>query len=404
LTNLLDGFEIDLLQRWGYYTSFDAKYDTPGSQNSGAYIFRPSEPDQKLNIIGAVHTEKHTSDLVNEVRITYDVPWLKETIRLYKDEPYLEIEYTVGPIPIGDLRGKEIVTQYRSDIANQGVFYTDANGREFQRRIRSSRPTWNLTEHQPIAGNYYPINAAIYIEDDNKSLAVVTDRSQGGSSLTDGAIEIMVQRRTLADDARGVGEPLNETDGDVTPYPPYGDATRYGEGVIIRGKHRMMVDGGHSGASLSRKEMDKAFSEPLVFVGSAKPDVKVPFAKTSFSLIKAELPKNVMLITFKHLPHEAARSFLIRIGHQYGPAEDAELSKAVSVDLEAIVGGTVVSCQEKTLSGNRDIEDWKESRLDWSGHHTASSSTDDDITAKSDYSIELKPMQIRTFHVQIDVE
>lgn len=400
LTNLVDGSAVNLSQRWGYYTSFDDKLDKPGTQNSGAYIFRPSEPDQELKVIGAIHTEKRkVSDLIDEVYIEYEVPWIKEVMRLYKGSPYLEIEYTVGPIPVDDGRGKEIVTQYRSDIKSKGVFYTDSNGREFQKRVRSSRPTWNLTEHEPIAGNYYPVNAAIYIEDDRKSLGIVTDRSQGGSSLADGCVELMVQRRTLRDDWRGVDEPLNETDGGVTPYPPFGDRTRYGEGIVIRGKHRVLIGTGNAGAGITRMEMDKAFSEPLVFVGSAKHGVDVPFRTTSFSLIKAALPVNVMLITYKHLPDMPKRSFLIRLGHQYAADEDYELSKPVSVDLAAVVGGDIVACEEKTLSGNRDLEDWQRDRLDWTGDASVESQL---RCSPRDCTIALMPMQIRTFQIQVE--
>ena len=45
----------------------------------------------------------------------------------------------------------------------------------------------------------------------NVQLTVLTDRSQGGASINDGQIELMVHRRTLKDDSLGVGEPLNET-------------------------------------------------------------------------------------------------------------------------------------------------------------------------------------------------
>ena len=49
---------------------------------------------------------------------------------------------------------------------------------------------------------------------DAKSGAVLTlivDRSEGGASLADGTLEVMVHRRMLKDDGRGVGEALNET-------------------------------------------------------------------------------------------------------------------------------------------------------------------------------------------------
>ena len=38
----------------------------------------------------------------------------------------------------------------------------------------------------------------------------MNDRAQGGSSIQEGEIEIMIHRRTKMDDNRGVGEPLNE--------------------------------------------------------------------------------------------------------------------------------------------------------------------------------------------------
>ncbi len=40
---------------------------------------------------------------------------------------------------------------------------------------------------------------------------MLNDRSQGGSSLNSGEVEIMIHRRLIKDDDRGVGEPLNET-------------------------------------------------------------------------------------------------------------------------------------------------------------------------------------------------
>ena len=57
--------------------------------------------------------------------------------------------------------------------------------------------------NEPSAGNYYPVNAATYIKDDEAQLSILVDRSQGAASLRNGELELMVHRRTLFDDARG---------------------------------------------------------------------------------------------------------------------------------------------------------------------------------------------------------
>lgn len=113
-------------------------------------------------------------------------------VRVYKNEPKAEFQWLVGPIPVEDDVGREIVTRFDTDIASNGIFYTDSNGREMLRRQRDHRDTWNLTLLEKVAGNYYPVTAKIAIEDDTRRFALLTDRANGGSSLTDGSLEIMV--------------------------------------------------------------------------------------------------------------------------------------------------------------------------------------------------------------------
>jgi hypothetical protein len=119
--------------------------------------------------------------------------------------------------------GKEIVLVIQSKIDNKNVFFTDSNGYQWVRRELNKRPTWDLVVTDPVAGNYYPIVAGIAIVDENKALIVNTDRSVGGSSLRPGQIELMVHRRIFKDDARGVGEPLNELD-------------ENGQGIVVTGE------------------------------------------------------------------------------------------------------------------------------------------------------------------------
>lgn len=99
----------------------------------------------------------------------------------------------VGPIPIDDNVGKEVVTRFYSSIQNNGTFYTDSNGREMLQRLRNHRDTWNVKLSEKIAGNYYPVTAKIAIEDDESRMALLNDRAQGGTSLFDGSMEMMVR-------------------------------------------------------------------------------------------------------------------------------------------------------------------------------------------------------------------
>ena len=82
---------------------------------------------------------------------------------------------------------------------NSNTFFTDSMGLEEQTRILDYRPTWAYQVNEPTSGNYYPVNSFIRIQDSatNKSVTVINDRSQGGSALRSGEIELMIHRRLL---------------------------------------------------------------------------------------------------------------------------------------------------------------------------------------------------------------
>jgi lysosomal alpha-mannosidase len=90
----------------------------------------------------------------------------------------VEVEWTVGPVPIDDHIGKEIILRYDTDIQSQSKFYTDANGREVLERIRDYRPTWNYTKVETVSGNYYPVNSRIWIKDQTRQFTVLTGKKK----------------------------------------------------------------------------------------------------------------------------------------------------------------------------------------------------------------------------------
>ncbi len=53
----------------------------------------------------------------------------------------------VGPIPIDDGLGKEVVTKLMTNLTSNNEFYTDSNGRDFLKRVkRKQSPLLSLIE------------------------------------------------------------------------------------------------------------------------------------------------------------------------------------------------------------------------------------------------------------------
>ena len=55
-----------------------------------------------------------------------------------------------------------------------------------------------------IPSNYYPVTSMIGIRDDKTAMTVLNDRSQGGSSIKDGRIELALNRKTVGADYGGM--------------------------------------------------------------------------------------------------------------------------------------------------------------------------------------------------------
>jgi hypothetical protein len=113
----------------------------------------------------------------------------------------LKFEVDLGSLPNAAYDGHEVVVNFHVDnFFNNQTFYTDSNGLDMQKRILNFRPTWDIQQdyndrntNENITANYYPVNSAISMKDANSGrvFTVMNDRSQGGSALSDGNIELM---------------------------------------------------------------------------------------------------------------------------------------------------------------------------------------------------------------------
>ena len=357
-------------------------------QPSGAYIFRPYTSLVHL-IFNGSKMEIFKGPLVQEVRQVVS-PYISQVIRLYAGQRHAEFEYTVGPIPVGDGWGKEVITRFDTDIKSDQLFYTDANGREMQERKRNYRPTWKLNITEPVAGNYYPVNSRMYIKDSAKQLTVLTDRSLGGSSMKDGSMEIMLHRRLLVDDKRGVGEPLNEKG-------------ILGKGLIVRGKLCLTLAPPKLSGALHRELGEKLLLEPvLAFAPNSLTFKKWTSQFNSLhSGMTRQLPANVHLLTLETMQDTA----LIRVEHQFEADEDPKLSQPVNISLaELFTDFDIESMTEMNLSANQLLKDKKPLHWNIKSKKNAEESKRKKKRmhrAETDLDVELTPMQIRTFKAAI---
>jgi lysosomal alpha-mannosidase len=85
-----------------------------------------------------------------------------------------------------------VISRYTLEGMESGdLFWTDANGRQMLQRRRND-PAKFYEGTEPVAANYYPVNSRILVQDGQTRMTALTDRSQGGTSLKDGQIELMV--------------------------------------------------------------------------------------------------------------------------------------------------------------------------------------------------------------------
>ncbi|XP_027351852.1 probable alpha-mannosidase At5g13980 [Abrus precatorius] len=375
-----------------YYSGYDGT-NQKDPQNSGAYIFRPNgtypikhEKQVPMTVLhGPVLDEVHQQ--INS--------WIYQITRLHKGKEHVEVEFIVGPVPIEDGIGKEVSTQISTTMETNKTFYTDSNGRDFIRRIRDYRTDWNLEVNQPIAGNYYPINLGIYMKDNKTEFSVLVDRAIGGSSLEDGQIELMVHRRLLLDDSRGVDEALNEID-------CVGDDCR---GLTVQGKFYYRIDPLGEGAKWRRTFGQEIYS-PLLLAFAEKDD-KDDWMNShvlTFSGIDSSsaLPDNIAIITLQELDDGTV---LLRLAHLYEIEEDKDLSVMTNVELKKLFPGKKIKeVKEMNLSANQERTEMEKKRLTWKvegsfGNRQVSRGGPVD---PKELNVELAPMEIRTFIIYFD--
>ena len=391
-----EGNETLLSHEMAFYKGYPGNNIGASERASGAYIFRPLE--QEAVVLEVTDYVFYSGPVYSELQATFsDSAFVVQ--RVYNQEMNfdIEVEWLVGPIGVDDGVGKEIVSRFRLNetLDQNGVFFTDSNGRQNIERKRDFRPSYDLlnaTIEEPVSSNYYPVNSAIFIQDADHQLTVVNDRPQGGTSLKDGEIEVMIHRRLLYDDAFGVNEALNEE--------------AFGAGLVAKGHHYIILGDDQAKSNEKRRLLANEISSQPILVFTREIQNQLEKLVSIPSQV-FELPPNVNLLTlepwFNASAPDGPVQYLVRLEHLFEEGEHPTWSQPATVSLSQMFAptgfniGEVSFVKETTLGGNQ----WKEdlTRLDWkvkgeklSSEKPAESSSEDEVT--------LQPLQIRTFIIE----
>lgn len=174
---------------------------------SGAYIF---QPESNVNVVEKEVLKEYDpiihvviGRIYSQLTVVYG-NFLSISIRIYNSSSYLsDAIHLENALDFGgseNLLDTELFMRFVTNIQNSDppIMYTDSNGFHMQER--------KYVADAGIPGNYFPITTMAYIEDQQVRLSLLTNHAHGAASIATGRLEIMLDRRIIYDDDRGLAE------------------------------------------------------------------------------------------------------------------------------------------------------------------------------------------------------
>ncbi|XP_065187315.1 alpha-mannosidase 2-like isoform X2 [Sycon ciliatum] len=252
----------------------------------GAYLFFPAGP-----------AEPHGHDVNPVVRVvrgslcnTVSVHWPQIThhLSIYNIDGLesfgIDIENIVD---ITQHNQKEFIMRLETDVKpTDAVYYTDLNGFTMQKRKYNGK--------LPTQGNFYPLPAMAFLEDSRQRLSLASAQPLGSSSLQPGWLEVVLDRRLMQDDDRGLGQP-------VTDNKPTKSSFR----LLLEQKPAAAEEtAGSAHATLMANMLLELFMHhPISYVSSSPytdPTVPAPLS----GIAQAGLPCNLFMVNLRTLQKE----------------------------------------------------------------------------------------------------
>lgn len=160
----------------------------------------------------------------------------------------------------------------------------------------------------------------------------------------------MVHRRIPYINAGSWEEPLNET--------------AYGKGLVVRGKHFLIIDSPNNSALFHRTNAQQLYMQPIstfALTNISYANYSTSYRQTWSALVDT-MPRNLHLLTLDQL---GSKKYLVRVEHYFELYEDAIYSQPIQIDLQQLLHslGEINNFTELILTANMPLAEMK--RLNW---------------------------------------
>lgn len=264
-------------------TTFNTEILAYTSARSGAYIFAPTGEAEPFLSGDAVITVLE-GELVSEVVADYGI--FKQSAKLYHSPGvqskglHIDTQLSIKELKKTD---REVIIRMRTDIDNNGQFYTDQNG--FQMMGRKNYPD------RPVETNYYPVTSMVILECNSRRLTLHTGQPHGVASYRAGWLEVMLDRIVSSDDGKGLGQGV--TDNNVA----------IGNFILQlepKNDPETVTEPRYTFPSVTSLLLNDILLNPIQML-SASSDSKSALELTPFSPVSASFPCNVFIVGMRTL-------------------------------------------------------------------------------------------------------
>ncbi|KAH8326463.1 hypothetical protein KR067_008261 [Drosophila pandora] len=381
--------------------------------HSGAYLFK-TDPEQSEAEKEVLEDDADMRIIITSGPIASDVTviygqFLAHTVRIFNTRTHLDsaiyLENDIDFEPPPKNRETELFMRLVTNIDNIAqaplprdplkepvepgpipelpIFYSDQNGFQYHERIK--------VPAIGIEGNYFPITSGAFIQDTRLRLTLLTTHAQGAASYEPGQLEVMLDRRTLYDDYRGMGEGVVDS-----------RLTRHKFWLLVEdipGGQHVVQPPSYKVLSQQAQHLANTLRYPpnIYFVNSLEqPDLSVALLPLVKLLPKGALPCDVHLTTLRTLSDPELQLFpsasALLVLHRQG--FDCSVSAGAELGLEDVCPLSSKGLGNVQL-GRLSLHTIEATSLTG----TEQKPSKESLHIRSLSEISLEPMELRTFNL-----